>query len=245
MLFPKQRIAEQCRSFIQRRSSSNGTHVNVRLLRLFICPDNKLSDATDNLVGSSADLHVVLFPADSFPIAKEFWQHTGQGISSRLAENCLSLWPNDNSPVQTQPSSWFPSRGHNRHYSATKSPCKTPSPKSQSPPPIAEHLTKDQLLYVEERYGRNLPLAAAAFAKRALRSRVAGVLKENASDCQSEPCTEQKDLLLGPSTRGVSEVAADDVYLYSTGMSAIWNAHNMALAVLSPAKSVCFGLVMC
>ena len=105
-------------------------------------------------------------------------------------------------------------------------------------------MSKDHSVYLEERYGRNLPLAAAAFAKRVLRSRVAGVLKEKSSNCQSEPYTEQKDLLTGPSTRGVAEVAVDDVYLYPTGMAAIWNAHNLALAVLPPAKSICFGLVL-
>ena len=245
MLFPKQKIAEQCRSFIERRSSSNGAPVHARLLHLFICPENKPSDDSNNVVGSCADLHIVLFPADSYPIAKEFWQHTGQGISSRLAEKCLSLWPSDSPSTVQRPtpgSSRFPSKGHNRHYSVDKVPC---SPKSDSlSSPIVENLSKDHSVYLEERYGRNLPLAAAASAKRVLRSRVAGVLKENSSIRQSEPYTQQKDLLVGPSTRGVAEVAVDDVYLYPTGMSAIWNAHNMALAVLPPAKSICFGLAL-
>lgn len=241
MLFPKQKIAEECRSFIQRRSSANGAPVNARLLHLFICPENKPSDGSNNTVvndiGGCADLHIVLFPADAFPIAKEFWQHTGQGISSRLAEKCLSLWPEDSTFQRPNlVPSWFPSRGHNRHYSAVK----PSSPKSDSPsPPILENLGKDHSVYLEERYGRNLPLAAASFAKRALQSRVAGVLKEKSSDFQSESCV---DLLLGPSIRGVPEVAVHDVYLYPTGMSAIWNAHKMALAVLPPAKSICFGL---
>lgn len=255
MLFPKQRIAEQCRSFIELRSSSNGTPVNARLLHLFICPENKPSD--NNVIiahHDSVDLHIVLFPADSYPVAKEFWQHTGQGISSRLAEKCLSLWPDDSLNAPSPVSNRFPSRGHHRHYSAVKIPPQSPppsskpcSPKSDSPssPIVVENLSKDHSVYLEERYGRNLPLAAAAFAKRALRSRVAGVLKENSSGCQSEsPYTEQKDLQVGPSTRGVAEVAIDDVYLYPSGMAAIWNAHNMALAVLPPAKSICFGLVL-
>ena len=251
MLFPKQKIAEQCRSFIERRSSSNGSPVNARLLHLFICPENKpnLNDGSNNVIAApdSVDLHIVLFPADAYPIAKEFWQHTGQGISSRLAEKCLSLWSEDSlsSSVQRSSpvSSRFPSRGHHRHYSAVKSPCKPSSPISDSfSPPAVEDLSKDHSVYLEERYGRNLPLAAAAFAKRALRSRVAGVLRENSSSgCQSESYTEQKDLLVGPSTRGVAEVGADDVYLCPSGMAAIWNAHNMALAVLPPAKSICFG----
>ena len=253
MLYPKQRIAEQCRSFIERRSSFNGAPVNARLLHLFICPEKKPNDGNNNnnnnvIAQDGVDLHIVLFPADSYPIAKEFWQHSGQGISSRLAEKSLSLWPDDNNNLGSQRSSpvssRFPSRGHNRHYSAVKIPT---SPKIDSPlsSPVIEDLSKDHSVYLEERYGRNLPLAAAAFAKRILRSRVAGVLKENSSSSgyQSEIYTEQKDLLEGPSTRGVAEVAVDDVYLYPSGMAAIWNAHNMALAVLPPAKSICFGLV--
>jgi cystathionine gamma-synthase len=243
MLFPKQKIAEQCRSFIERRSSSNGAPVNARLLHLFICPENKPSDGGNDVIAhDSVDLHIVLFPADSYPVAREFWQHVGQGISSRLAEKCLSLWPDDSLSSPSPVSNRFPFRGHNRHYSAVKVPC---SPKSDSPcSPVVEDLSKDHSVYLEERYGRNLPLVAAAFAKRALRSRVAGVLKEKSSGCQSESYIEQKDLLVGPSTRGVAEVAVDDVYLYPSGMSAIWNAHNMALDVLPPAKSISFGLVL-
>ena len=99
------------------------------------------------------------------------------------------------------------------------------------------------LFYLEERYGRNLTLAVAPFAKRLLRFRVAGILKENSSAYQSELYTEQKDLSVGPSTRGAAEVAVDDVYLYATDMTAIWNARNMTLAILPPAKSIYFGLI--
>jgi cystathionine gamma-synthase len=197
MLFPKQRIAEQCRSFIEQRSTSKGAPVNARLLHLFICPENKPSDGSNSVIArDSVDLHIVLFPADSYSVAKEFWQHTGQGISSRLAEKCLSLWPDDGQLVQRSSpvSSRFPSRGHNRHYSAVKIPS---SPTSVPSSPVIEDLSIDHSVYLEERYGRNLPIAAATFAKRILRSRVAGVLKDNSSGCQSEPYREQKDFLWG------------------------------------------------
>ena len=191
------------------------------------------SDGSNNAMGSCADLHMVLFPADFYPVAKEFYQHTGQGISSRLAENCLSLWPSDSPSTVQRPtpgSSRFPSKGHNRHYSVDKVPCSLTSDSPSSP--IVEDLRKDHSVYLEERYGRNLPLVAAASAKRVLRSRVAGMLKENTYIRQSEPYMQQKDLFVGPSTRGVAEVAVDDVYLYPTDMSAIWNA------------LICFGLAL-
>ena len=252
MLFPTQRIADHCRSFIERRSSILGTSMNARLVHLLISPDDaQCSPKTDtsSTAVSSVDLHIVLFQPEGLVIAKEFWQHTGLGISSRLAEKCLSLLAEPVSPAVQQPISPITSRygakGHNKHYSTTK-PQKTPSPTTSHFPaiPTGEDLDIDHSVYLEERYGRNLPLSAASFAKRALRSRVAGVLVGDNTTCSS-PCTGQQDLIVGPSTRGISEVAADDVYLFPTGMAAIWNAHNISLSIRPAAKSVCFGCVRC
>jgi len=231
MLFPTKRVAEQCRAFIQRRAPSP---VNPRIVHLFICPEDDKKSNRESIVGSCADLHIVVFPQDIFPIAKQFWQHTGMGISSRLAEKCLSLLAEEATPTQRPASplsSRFPGKGQNRHYakSGCKSPCFSPPPA----PPV-EDFNPDHSVYLEERYGRNLPLSAAAFAKKALRYRVAGVLREG---CQ----TEQQELVINPSSRGVASVSPDDVYLYPGGMAAIWNAHNLAMDILPSAKSICFG----
>lgn len=264
MLFPTLRIAEQCRSFMQDRSTKQqGSPVPARLIHLLICSEDKEiklgitnSDRRDtggSGSGPFADLHIVLFPAASFPLAKEFWQHSGMGISSRLAEYCLSMLPNET--VEAQPTSpvngRFPIKGHNKHYSV-KGLNKLPSPKSTGLPNLSpartqeDDLSKDHSVYLEERYGRNLPISYAASAKRALRRRISGVLiRDNNQDCQGEPCAGAQDLVLGPSSRGIVDVSENDVYLYPTGMSAIWNAHNLALSVLPPAKSVCFGSVYC
>ncbi|KAF8966634.1 pyridoxal phosphate-dependent transferase [Flammula alnicola] len=238
MLFPTKKIAEGCRSFIQQRSAVLGSPVNARLVHLLICPEDKQNDGIPGLEisgnpGSCANLHIVLFPAGSFPIAKEFWQHTGLGISSRLAERCLSLLPDDATSVQ-RPTSQLQVEFLQKDITDTTllSRARLSS--------TTEELNPDSV-YLEERYGRNLPLDAASFAKRTLRSRVAGVLiRDNVNECHTEPCL-GKELVVGPSVRGITSVAADDVYLFPTGMSAIWNAHNIALAVRPPAKSVCFG----
>jgi cystathionine gamma-synthase len=39
-----------------------------------------------------ADLYAVSFSSDSFPIARQFWEHTGFGLSSRVAEKYLQLF---------------------------------------------------------------------------------------------------------------------------------------------------------
>ncbi|RXW22168.1 hypothetical protein EST38_g3671 [Candolleomyces aberdarensis] len=240
MLFPTKKVAEQCRVFIQDRSATLGKPASARLVHLLICPDQDLVDK-ESIAGTCADLHIVLFPGDSFSVAKEFWQHTGMGISSRLADKCLALLPEELKEPRVVPATptaaanRYSKGGFTKHYSAA-------AKKTPSPPPTAttEDVGNDTAVYLEERYGRNLPLTAASFAKRALRRRLAGVLL-----CDSVPeCQEtagQEELQVGPSTRGVKDVTETDVFMYPTGMSAIWSAHQLALNTLTPAKSVCFG----
>ncbi|KAJ4000145.1 pyridoxal phosphate-dependent transferase [Lentinula boryana] len=241
MLFPTKKTADACRSFILSRSALEGTKASARLIQLLICPEDKANkailvnseDCDCNGSASLVDLHIVLFPSEAFSIAMQFWTHSGAGISSRLAEQCLSLLP-EGSPSSI--SSPAPSRGisfksSHKHYGVKEA-------RRVSPPMIAEDLNADHSIYLEERYGRNLPITAASAAKRALRLRIAGVLLRDApkrdSTCdQSSP--------FGPSTRGVNDVSENDVYLYPGGMNAIWNAHQLILAVQPVGKSVCFG----
>ncbi|KAJ7696062.1 pyridoxal phosphate-dependent transferase [Mycena rosella] len=242
MLFPSKLIADKCRSFLQGRSLQSGSPVIVRLIHFSICPEDKLNqgpcvneDATP-LSSAPASLHIVLFPEEAFPIAKEFWQHTGMGISSRLAEHCLALLPADSAFVPNGLQN-TPRKALNKHYSANK----TPSP-TETRGPRPEDLSPDHSVYLEERYGRNLPITSAAWAKRALRRRISGVLvRDSPGDCSNGPCAGDQNYVLGPSSRGVKGMSEDDVFLFSTGMGAIWNAHNLSLAVRPPQKSVCLG----
>jgi cystathionine gamma-synthase len=241
---------------MQERSLRSGSHVDVRLVHFLIYPEDKQSPVDPEFktkvppVSAGIDLHIVLFPADSFSLAKEFWQHSGLGISSRMADHCLSMLPDD----PRQPSS--PTSGRplckpmNRHYSA-KSPSRTRSPSGPMvhptiiPPSNQEYtcpdaLRRDECVYLEERYGRNLPLSSASSAKKALRCRIAGVLVHDSPDYSDA----RQDVEVGPSSRGISEVSESDVFLFSTGMAAIWSAHNLILSIRPEAKSVCFGCVV-
>ncbi|KAF9010233.1 pyridoxal phosphate-dependent transferase [Cyathus striatus] len=251
MLFPTQKTADQCRSFMLQRSTLKGSPINARLVHLFICPEDKQIGGNTETATSTgcADLHIVVFSGHSFSIAKEFWQHTGLGISSRLAERCLRLLPDEITPSRpTSPiSNRFPTKGANRHYSTIKNSCKpcvvqTSTSSNTLLDHQVEDLEQDHKVYLEERYGRNLPLELASVAKRALRRRVAGVLVHDTSDCLGgEPSAGQEGAATGPSSRGVATLSENDVYLFPTGMSAIWNAHQLALSVRPQNKSVCFG----
>jgi cystathionine gamma-synthase len=133
-----------------------------------------------------------------------------------MAEKCLTLFPEELKEPRAGPISptvtanRYSKRGFTKYYSAA-------AKKTPSPPPTAttEDVGKETAGYLEKRYGRNLPLTAASFAKRSMRRRLAGVLL-----CDSVPeCQE---------TAGQDEdVSKTDVFLYPMGMSAIWSVHHL------------------
>ncbi|KAG6334183.1 hypothetical protein ID866_4912 [Astraeus odoratus] len=256
LLCPSKKAADQCRSFILSRAAHAGISTHVRLVQYFISPDDGPSQiarsqkSVSSYSDGSVELHMVLFPADILPTAKQFWQHTGMGISSRLAEHCLVLLysqqpPSPVSPPHSPTNTRSSFKALNKHYSV-KHTSKAPSfggrESAPLPTPLPESLNRDQSTYIEERYGRNLPLTAGIYAKRALRRRIAGVLvRDTMDDGPQGASAGALDAELGPSNRGVKDVTEDDVFLFPTGMAAIWNAHQLALAVRPVAKSVCFG----
>lgn len=100
--------------------------------------------------------------------------------------------------------------------------------------------------YVEERYGRNLDLSLAPLAKLAMRRRIAGVLRE--APGKAIPLKNISAAQAEGSTRGVTGLTEDDVWLYPTGMSAIFHSHQIAMGAREEeggevGKSVCFGSV--
>jgi cystathionine gamma-synthase len=244
MLFPAAFAANACRQFIINRSLDQSSPVPVRLVEYSVRPGESAGQGRPD-TGSSSDvnyveLHLVFFPEDAFPLAKQFWQHTGLGISSRLASAALSLLTCNgerNTPNAPSPPPRPQCFQRNKHYGSKAKLAQTsPTPSQQSHQPLAtESVSSEHDTYIEERYGRNLPKASTALAKMALRRRIAGVL---VNDSPSSPLSETPEL--GASQRGV-DVTENDVFLFPTGMSAIWTSHQLALAVRPQHKSVCFG----
>jgi cystathionine gamma-synthase len=261
---------------------------SVRLVHFMICPESissPTSAPTSASIGTKTaekaleqecgDLHIVMFPSNAFSTAKQFWQHTGLGISSRLAEHCLELIAKEGrNKISTHANSIVVSSSivdsstailaklpRNKHYRAKSSKSLMLE--------IRGKLEEDSLngeigeTYLEERYARNLPISAVAEAKRALRTRIAGVLIRNdklcdgarsstaqgpnaissVDGCRLPPSTTGKPLS-ACSTPEVSGLTEDDVFLFPTGMSAIWHAHQLALRSFGEKKSVCFGSVV-
>lgn len=164
-----------------------------------------------------------MFPAGEFKIAKQFWQHSGDGISSRRAEFCHQELE-EGSLVEPSELSNRPAKGPKRYSRVVVD-------KGASKLPAAVPDGPDVSIFVEERFGRNLAVEFVANAKLAVRRRIAGTLKSNVSLSDA----------IALSSEGGRDVTEDEVYLMPTGMSAIFNAHRLLLATIGTRKSVCYG----
>ncbi|KAJ2374049.1 Cystathionine gamma-synthase, partial [Coemansia sp. RSA 2603] len=265
MIFPSLKCADRCVAFIydqapKQQSAELGYVLprsgQVRIVTHVVEPINKKAaalDATNNVLQAPVAIYCVLFPEDLFPLAKQYWQHTGDGISARLADHCLHIARvNEEFEQETIPFSPSSLGGASRRkqgsgYHRTPSSVTSPSSSNVSTPAARSFLTAaggsaeadndENLLseirieadtFVEERFGRNLSLKYSANMKAALRRRIAGALSEE----------EQKQ---GAQVeRGVAGLSADDVFVATTGMGAIFQAHQ-ALLRIGRGKSICFG----
>ncbi|SPO28496.1 probable STR2 - Cystathionine gamma-synthase [Ustilago trichophora] len=362
ILFPSARIAERCRDFMRAQSAAS-TPLPIRIVRFSMLehtvphPAVATKNASANSSSSTAEhvsdqletahyqassttahyIFIVFFPEQVFPLAKSFWQHTGDGISSRQADRCLSLLEQSKgagedgaSSLESAASTPKASSGetaaaanvddiykkpflaasagkrfynrYTRSNSSASGLTATPSPTSSMPQTpsssgilqrpssandeaathalsasitnlsgvhpaatvrsspsveqgdMSEPASSDLVTYVEERYGRNLPLTSAPSAKLALRRRIAGTLL---SDRSEQSATEAPGDQVGESGRTGTGVTEDDVYLFPSGMSAIFHAHQLAMRAAPQlplssglnsnltqrqvGKSVCFG----
>jgi cystathionine gamma-synthase len=181
----------------------------------------------------SSGLCAVVYPSGEHPIAKQFWQHSGEGISSRRAEFCQRELEEgllaEKSSVQAMPNRVTKGPKRYSRMSQDKGPWKPPSPPADAP---------DTSRFVEERFGRNLDLAFVRHAKLAVQRRIAGTLRSNVGPLDALSLSREG----GRDVEGFTEA---DVFLYPTGMSAIFNSHRILMLALGAAKSVCYGYDAC
>ena len=219
MIFPTYNIAKRCRSFIKEKALTMSPPAKpaVRILQLSTpSPANADEESTK----IEANIAIVFFPSNLFALAKQYWQHTGEGISSRLGEYFLSEMKDKlTAEIRNKRSSDSTLSSTNSH-----SPRPSRSSRSSRSSVSINNLQNNKVesaTFIEERFGRNLDLRFAKEAKKMLRSRLASEFDE-------------------------SYVETSDVYLYPSGMAAIFNAHRAVLNTSTPddaksLKSVCFG----
>ncbi|KAK0477217.1 pyridoxal phosphate-dependent transferase [Armillaria luteobubalina] len=173
LLFPSSRIARHCQEYIQKESNDTG---EPRVLH-FELPFKDDPTTSHLFPDNVPDIFAVFCPSSSFSRAMQFWVYTGTGISSRLAEHCLSLLPEGLVDYSALTLSISPRSWQDMDY-----------------------------------YRVHKPLDSGTKAKAVIQNLFSGIIGD------------------GPDNiRGVPYVSPDDVYLYSSGMNAIWEAHMMNL----------------
>ncbi|KAB8255646.1 pyridoxal phosphate-dependent transferase [Aspergillus pseudonomiae] len=226
MLFPSHKAAHRCRNFMQ-ATAELGCAGEINIIDLFLGKGKEVSAITAKL---SPSISAVIFRKDLFPIAKQYWQHSGDGISSRYAEFCHSLFLDgklaDSASLQPTINQ---KRGPRRYQSVSRYTTSQAENKAVS----EERVESAQFL--EERFGRNLDISLVDNAKLALRRRIAGSLVGEV-DLSVEPSPN-----ITSDSRGVTGLSDNDVYLYPCGMNAIFNTHRMLLESRGQLKSISFG----
>ncbi|KAF5706979.1 cystathionine gamma-synthase [Fusarium globosum] len=239
MLFPTPRVANRCQDFILQRISPELAN-QVGIIDFALDKSKELSPVLKKLTST---ISAVVYPSEVFPIAKQYWQHTGEGTSSRRAEFCHGLFKDDllipaaRSRTPPEASQGRPFRGPRRYTRPGSidgvSSAAPSTPKQPSPETPVESLESSRFL--EERFGRNLDLSMVERAKSAIRRRIAGAMAHDV-DLNNGPLP-----AMTSNTRDMPNLEENDVYLYPAGMNAIFNAHRALLHAREPAQSINFG----
>jgi cystathionine gamma-synthase len=227
LLFPSHVSAARCKDFFATQVPELNQQVRIVDLVPLLG-----GSRTEELALISPKISAVLFPKSVFKIAKAFWQHSGDGISSRRAEYCLSLFEKGVLvDVKTIGDTSALCKGPRRYQKKTSIDLDSPVDTSKS-----DADPYDSTGFVEERFGRNLDISQAANAKIAVRRRIAGSLTADVG--LTEALSLSKDV---HRTRKIVDFSEDDVYLYPCGMSSIFNAHRNLMAIKGPLKSIVYG----
>lgn len=224
MVFPSYKVAKRCREFVKTKSDT--TNLSVRILQLSTAPPENDSEKSQII---ESNIGVIFLPDNEFPLAKNYWQHSGEGISSRMGEYVLKeLFHNDKKP------GLFKGSHMKQELQAQKIQQRSPSlSKSLQSPSFSSNddTEKEFNTFIEQKYGRVLDLKFADQAKVALRRRICGKIDKSHN---------QEDEM--QKARRGKHLSETDVYLYPSGMASIFNAHQAVLNITdTPKKSVCFG----
>lgn len=237
-LFPSYAVSARCVEFLRDQVPSLAAR-SVRIVDLYLNVGVPDGAGSPNTASAKPIVSAVLIPPDHAKIAKIFWQHSGDGISSRRAEFCHKAFNGGhlaaNAVVNDKTDSHnitSLSRGPRRYQKKD-----SVDMSSRTTSDITGGLDgKDSVQFVEERFGRNLDVSLAANAKLAIRRRIAGALTANVD--LHEALEMPKPPTLKAQVEGFSE---DDVYLHPCGMSSIFNTHRTMMSCKGARKSISYG----
>ncbi|KAF4556161.1 Cystathionine gamma-synthase-like protein [Elsinoe fawcettii] len=233
MLFPTRSCAQRCVDFLT--SNRPDQRQAVHIVEFVPCPTKSQPSGPYVLPKICA----VLYPKDQWPLAKSFWQHTGEGVSSRRAEFCEKALAEgtmvEKSTVEEVPRLKKGPRRYQRQVSIGGNEVDL----QKNGDHTNGHNNTEELdpaRFVEERFGRNLNVGFTEQAKLATRRRIAGVLSKDMDlhDALQEPEEIEK-------VRHQDGFSVDDVLLYPCGMNSIFQMHRTLRLARGEMKSVMFG----
>ncbi|KAK3322084.1 cystathionine gamma-synthase-like protein [Apodospora peruviana] len=233
MLFPTRQIAARCVSFIKARAPP-AVASKLAIIHLVLDASNPSARALEPLCPA---ISAVLLSHESFPYAKQYWQHSGDGVSSRRAEFCHGLFRDgllrlDDSPTSPSVAAQKPCRGPRRYQRPSSLDGGISIFNGNKSHGEEAH---ESSRFLEERFGRNLDMSFVAPAKSAIKRRIAGALRSD-QELGASPLPKMES-----NTRGVVNLREDDVYLFPCGMNAIFNAHRALLGCRGSMKSIDYG----
>ncbi|KAF6804703.1 cystathionine gamma-synthase [Colletotrichum sojae] len=229
MLFPTKLTAAWCADFLRDKAPAHALE-GLDIVHLGLDLSRPGGTAIESL---SPSVSAVLFHRDAYKCARQFWQHSGVGISSRRTEFCHSLLnqgilvPEDSS--RTIAPSERLQINITQHISQSGYQGTTSFPEENGENALGRNHIPTKALH------QSSSIPSAEGEKAILRRRIAGILDRSRA---SPPKRSLETGLPGQSTERLAE---HDVYLFPTGMSAIFNVHRFLLAVRGSMKSVSFG----
>ncbi|MCJ1477141.1 hypothetical protein MMC13_005812 [Lambiella insularis] len=253
MLFPSTAAAIRCLDFLIKetteKTSAERSPVGLKIggFRIVDLVLQQGLSSPNEKATSKTIISAVIFSKTEARLAKTFWQHSGDGVSSRRAEFCYTafkegyLIPRDlNGSVNTPPLSRM-CKGPRRYQTKASigkrdNYASAPGDGDSSLAARRNMDSHDYSQFVEERFGRNLDLTLAANAKIAIRRRIAGSLT---ADVDLSHAMEVPGI--SEPVRKVPDFSEEDIYLYPCGMNAIFNTHRIMLKTRGALKSISFG----
>ncbi len=237
MLFPSHNSASRCVDFIY--ASVPG--LESRAVRFIDFVRVSRSSNTDTV----PELHfsAVIYPEQYLKVAKIFWQHTGEGVSSRRAAHCKEMYGEGFLSISAtsallQRQCKGPKRYRRIHSDEHLASFRVLMPTAGNHKRNDGETEKnDRARFVEERFGRNFNMDDSSEAKMAIKQRISGSLTTDVGS------TEGPDSLADNlRTQDDAVLSVDDVYLYPCGMNSIFNTHRtLMIARGQNLKSICFG----
>ncbi|ERT02760.1 hypothetical protein HMPREF1624_01062 [Sporothrix schenckii ATCC 58251] len=89
ILFPSRAAAARCKAFIEKHATEPSSLDGLHVVHLALDSSKPESASFQTLAPT---ISAVTMQPSAFPFAKQYWQHSGDGVSSRRAEYCHKLF---------------------------------------------------------------------------------------------------------------------------------------------------------